>query len=292
VKGLISNIRPLVRYNKEKIMPIYIDRHFIEGATKSAISDAHNKDLLIQDKYGVKFVTYWFDEERCTAFCLVDAPNKEAVVETHKEAHGDVPHEIIEVDPSIVQTFLGRVKDPTPVNNSDEVSFDSAFRAIMFTDLKDSTLMTTMFGDARALHLLHIHNALTRNAIRDFNGTEVKHMGDGFMASFTSVMDQINCAKSIQKSFYEYNQKNKDEPLYVRIGLSAGEPIEEHGDLFGSAVQLAARLCAFAEPCQILAAKIVHDQVKEDSLLSEFIEIKPKGFLEPVHAFTIKWMED
>ena len=95
-------------------MPIFMDRHFIEGASHRAIADAHEKDLIHQGKYGVKFLTYWFDEERSTAFCLVDAPDKESIQTAHNEAHGDIPHEIIEVDPGVVQAFLGRIDDPAP----------------------------------------------------------------------------------------------------------------------------------------------------------------------------------
>ncbi len=68
----------------------------------------------IESKYGVRFITYWFDEARSTAFCLVDAPNKEAIQRAHDEAHGKIPSEIIEVDPAVVEAFLGRVKDPLP----------------------------------------------------------------------------------------------------------------------------------------------------------------------------------
>ena len=88
-------------------MPIYMDRHFVEGATQHAISHAHEKDIGIQGKHGIQFMTYWFDEARCTAFCLVDAPNKTAIQNAHNEAHGMVPHEIIEVDPMIVEGFSG-----------------------------------------------------------------------------------------------------------------------------------------------------------------------------------------
>ena len=73
-------------------MPIYMDRHFIEGATQHAISDAHERDIHMQDKHGVKILTYWFDEERSTAFCLVDSPTKEAIQNVHDDAHGNVPH--------------------------------------------------------------------------------------------------------------------------------------------------------------------------------------------------------
>lgn len=272
-------------------MPIFLDRHFIEGATRHTLALAHEKDLNIQDAYGVKFLTYWFDEERSTAFCLVEAPDKSAIQHAHDEAHGDVPAEILEVDPSVVEAFLGRVRDPEPVSKQ-PATVDSAFRGIMFTDLKDSTLMNTLFGDAKALHLLHVHNVLTRNALRAFEGREVKHTGDGFMAAFNSIDKLVACAISIQQAFGQHNEQNPDEPLYVRIGLSAGEPIEEHGDLFGSAVQLAARLCAHAEPEQILLSEVVFNgcQQQKQRLVSAG-SVAPKGFRDNHQIFQVDWSE-
>lgn len=272
-------------------MPIYMDRHYIEGATKHAIAHAHEKDQQIQDQYGVRFLTYWFDESRCTAFCLVDAPDKEAIQVVHNKAHGEVPHEIIEVDPSVVEAFLGRIKDPVPAGSiSMEESFDSAFRAIMFTDLKDSTLMTTLHGDTKALHMLHICNLITRNALKEFQGNEVKHTGDGIMASFVSVPKSIECARAIQRSLAAHNRKNPVEALYLRIGIGAGEPIEEHGDLFGSAVQQAARICDLSEPGQILVTEEVWDTCNPKSL--PFIDIGKitlKGFKDPIRAYRVEW---
>jgi len=273
-------------------VPIYMDRHYMQGATQRGIADAHEKDLALQDKYDVQFLTYWFDEARSTGFCLVDAPTKDAILQVHGEAHGGIPNEIIQVDPTVVEAFLGRVQDPAPAGTSQEVPIDSAFRAIMFTDLKDSTMMTTMYGDAQALHLLHIHNALTRNALRDYGGDEVKHTGDGIMASFASIPDAVECAIAIQRAFADHNRKDPDEALYLRIGLSAGEPIEEHGDLFGTAVQLAARLCAYAEPDQILVAQVVHDECHGTSMpFLALGEITPKGFAEPIRVYVVEWGE-
>jgi class 3 adenylate cyclase len=270
-------------------MPIYIDRHFVEGATRHTVAHAHEKDLKIQDKYRIQFITYWFDETRSTAFCLIDAPDKDSIQKAHNEAHGLVPHEIIEVDPTIVESFLGRIMDPEPVNATGEVQRDSAFRAIMFTDLLDSTLMTTRDGDSRALHMLHIHNAMTRKALREYQGNEIKHTGDGIMASFVSVPAAVECAVAIQKAFMDHNYASPDETLHLRIGLSAGEPIEEHGDFFGTAVQLAARLCDIAEPGQILAGQIVYDMCKENGLLFDDMGDKSlKGFSSTVRVYKIE----
>jgi class 3 adenylate cyclase len=271
-----------------------MDRHYIEGATRHAVADAHQKDLALQDRYHVKFLTYWFDETRCTAFCLIEAPNRETIERAHNEAHGSVPNEVLEVDPAVVDAFLGRIKDPPPLaqEKSREVPIDSGFRAIMFTDLKDSTRMTTLYGDAKALHMLHVHNALTRNSLNAHRGREIKHTGDGIMASFASVVDAVACAIAIQNAFAAYNQEHRDAPLYLRIGLSAGEPIEDHGDLFGKAVQLAARLCAQAEPGRILIDQVVRDQWSGKPLpLSDLGELSLKGFDFPVRVYQINWSE-
>jgi len=277
-------------------MPLYMDRHYIEGATRRAIADAHDQDMALQDKYQTKFLTYWFDELRSTAFCLVEAPNRETIERVHLEAHGAVPNEVLEVDPNVVEAFLGRIKDPapvvTPATADDAVPIDPGFRVIMFTDLKDSTRMNTLYGDARALHLLHIHNALTRAELQRHRGREVKHTGDGIMASFASAPDAVHCAIAIQKSFAVYNKENSEAPLYLRIGLSAGEPIEEHGDLFGKAVQLAARLCAQAEPGRILVAQSVVDHCQGTGLLfSELRELTPKGFDRAIPVFDLNWTD-
>lgn len=275
-------------------MPMYMDRHYVEGATRHAVADAHQKDLALQDKYNVKFLTYWFDEMRCTAFCLIEAPNRDTIERAHDEAHGLVPNEIIEVDPAVVDAFLGRIKDPpaTSPEKSEGTRVDPGFRAIMFTDLKDSTRMTTLYGDAKALHLLHVHNALTRNSLNAHRGREIKHTGDGIMASFASVPDAVECAIAIQKAFAAYNQEHAEAPLYLRIGMSAGEPIEEHGDLFGKAVQLAARLCAHAEPAQILIDQVVLDQWSGKQLpFADLGEVTPKGFAYAVRVYEVQWLQ-
>lgn len=274
-------------------MPIYMDRHYVEGATRSAVAHAHEKDVELQDEYGVRFITYWFDEARSTAFCLVNARDKESVEKTHAQAHGLIPNEIIEVDPAVVDAFLGRIKDPVPTPGAAgtvEMLREPAFRAIMFTDLKDSTGMTSRLGDAKALHLLHVHNAIMRNALRDHAGREVKHTGDGFMASFAVLSSAVQCAIAIQRAFAAHNGVHPETALHVRIGLSAGEPVEDDNDLFGTTVQIAARVCAHAEPGQILVTQVVHDHDPADKpLFSDRGEITPKGLDRAIRVHEVRW---
>lgn len=273
-------------------MPLYMDRHYVEGATRHAVEHAHLKDLEIQAKYSVKFLTYWFDEARCTAFCLVDSPDRRSIQQAHSEAHGLVPHEIVEVNPSVVEAFLGRLKDPEPPAAHAVPTREPAFRTIMCTDLQESTAMTLRVGDAKAMHLLHIHNAMIRNALREFQGREVRHTGDGIIASFISAEDAVECAAAVQKAFRAHNDRSPEEAMHVRIGLSAGEPVEEDNSLFGSTVILAARICAQAEPDQILAADRVRQEIPDNAQrFSGPTESLLKGFDQPLPLYRIDWAE-
>jgi len=127
---------------------------------------------------------------------------------------------------------------------------------ILFTDLVGSTALTQRLGDAAAQDVLRAHNTIVRERLREHGGTELKSMGDGFMASFPSASRALECAIAIQQAFAAYNDGRKDAIL-VRIGLNAGEPVAEDADLFGTAVQAAARIAARARPGQILVADVV-----------------------------------
>ena len=79
-------------------MPLFLDIHTkVDGLTAQALEELHKKDLELQDKYGVKYLKYWYDINTQKVFCLVEAPNKEAAERVHREAHGNVADEIIEV---------------------------------------------------------------------------------------------------------------------------------------------------------------------------------------------------
>ena len=105
-------------------MPIFLDRHDLSGLTAADIAEAPRKDLEVQDRYGVRFLTYWFDESRGTGFCLIDAPDIQTAMRVHDEAHGDVAKDVIEVDLSAVQAFLGRVSDPEPSGGAGNVAIE------------------------------------------------------------------------------------------------------------------------------------------------------------------------
>ena len=167
----------------------------------------------------------------------------------------------------------------------------SGLVTILFTDIEGSTTLTQRLGDAKAQEVLRTHNAIVREALRAHGGTEVKTMGDGFMACFTSATRALECAIAMQRGFAEHNE-SAEEAIRVRIGLNAGEPIAEDEDLFGTAVILAARIAAKAEGGEILASDVVRQLVAGTGFLfSDRGDVVLRGFEDPVRLYEVRWRE-
>ena len=270
-------------------MPIFMDRHDLRGMTAAEIASAHKLDLATQELYGVKFLTYWFDDQRGTAFCLVDAPDKDVAQRVHHEAHGHVAGEIIEVSLAVVEAFLGRIQDPEPPIGAEAAEMDAGHRTIMFTDIVGSTSMTERLGDRSATELVRAHDSIVHRCLAKSGGREVKHTGDGIMASFASAADAVQCAMAVQREFRAFNSGNP-EPLHVRIGLDSGEPVADGNDLFGSTVQLAARLCSAASGDQILVSENICRECGDASAFLRSRRRRLKGFSQLVSSFECIWV--
>jgi class 3 adenylate cyclase len=268
-------------------MPLYMDCHDMpEGATAEDVAALHVRDLEIQDRYGVRYLTYWFDPDRQANFCLVDAPSKTLAETVHQAAHGSLAGRIIEVDPRQIDAFLGAI----PAARPGEPFVETAFRAILFTDVEGSTALTQRLGDAMAMRLLRRHDDVVRKAVKMFQGREVKHTGDGIMASFGSVFRAVECAIAIQRKLADYNTEHPEDAITIRIGLAAGEPVTESGDLFGEAVQLAARLCARSRPGTILVSTAVYELVLGHHFaFGGRKKVTLRGFNQPIHAYEVGW---
>ena len=262
-----------------------MDRHEFSGLTALDAANMHLKDLQVQDRFGVQLLTYWFDYDRQTAFCLAKADSGDAVQGLHRESHGAIPTQVIEVDQSMVERFMGGIVEHKP----GEPYVETAFRTILFTDMEGSTRLTQRLGDARAMALLRAHDQVIRDSVRHHRGLEVKHTGDGLMAAFLSVVGAIQSAVEIQQRLAERNDA-EGPSVRVRIGLAAGEPVTERDDLFGAAVQLAARLCAKAEPGSILVSSAVRDlALGKGFAFRNRGKVRLRGFDSPMPAFEVAW---
>jgi class 3 adenylate cyclase len=267
-----------------------------DGVTPEDIAKAHAKDIEIQQKYGVEYSKYWLNVIGRKVFCLAHAPNAEAAERVHREAHGMMPEKIIEIHPELAEGFLGGIEtNPEgaavlPGGGGD--ARDPGIRTVVFTDIVNSTILTQSLGDEAAMAILGVHDAIVRDALSALGGREVKHTGDGIMASFVSAAAAVRCGITIQRELAKHVEANPERSLKVRVGAAAGEPVEQNNDLFGSTVQLAARLCAHAQPEQILVSNAIPDLCIGKGLVFEDLgEVVLKGFSYPVRTHVAAWKQ-
>jgi class 3 adenylate cyclase len=227
-----------------------------------------------------------------------------------------------DVDPIITALNAFLEEDPETRRKSHATAtreIPRGLRTVLFTDLVGHTEMMSRLGDERGREVLREHERITREVLKAHAGTEVKTMGDGFMASFGSVTKAVECAVALQRAIDVRNRgvgaqhtgqrddisKKNDvtdfdddphvaraAPLRVRVGLNAGEPIEEDGDLFGATVILASRIAARAEGGEILVADTVRGLCSgKGFLFADRGEFVAKGFEEPVRVYEVRWRE-
>ena len=196
----------------------------------------------------------------------------------------------------------------------------SAVRTIVFTDVEGSTALNERLGDEGARVVLREHERLTREALAGHGGSEVKAMGDGFMAWFPSATRAVECAIALQTAFagrnrgvgaeqlpaFRLNSEHRRavaqplrasdhgqspvEPISVGIGINAGEPIAEGDDLFGASVIAAARIAAVAQGGQILASDVVRQLLAGKGFtFTGQGERALKGFEDPVRLYEVRW---
>jgi class 3 adenylate cyclase len=270
-------------------MPMYIDRHDAPGVSPQALADAHTADVGVEEKHGVKYHTYWFDEDNGAIFCLAEGPSKDAVEAVHRESHGLLASTIIELDPNApLNSFFGSI----PHHPVGTAYSEKAMRAILFTDVCGSVAQTHQLGDDGHMLLLREHNEIVRSELVAHDGREVKHTGDGIMASFTSIVEAVDFAVAVQRRIDGRNE-NAAVPFQLSIGISAGEPVtDDHDDLFGAAVQLAARLCAAAEPGDIAVSVGVRELcVGKTFRFDDRGHLSLKGLPEPTQTYGVCWRE-
>lgn len=222
-------------------MPIYMDLHIVPGVNAKDVADAHSMDVLMEKEHSCKCLTYWIDELRGYVFCLIDAPDKESVVELHARAHGLVPNKIIEVEPSLVHAFLGRITDPDNAVVTEtglKVLDDTSFRIILCIQVEDPILLREKAGHEKASALYREFHAIAGREIDANQGREVMRESHEMIASFLEGEKAMRAAAAIHSAMESH------APLRTRISLHAGEPVAKSDKLFGETVQMLQRMNA------------------------------------------------
>jgi AraC-like DNA-binding protein len=275
---------------KGKLMPIFMDRHDVsEAVTAEMVAQLHQADLKIQHKYDCRGLTYWFDDSRKTAFCLVEAPDKQAIKQMHEHAHGEVPHQIIEVDATIVESFLGRIEDPEKAQNTRlNIINDPAFRTIMVLSIEHHSFRE---GDPFSIisKLKQVYKEIG-GTLKSFEGTIVQQNQDALLISFRTVSRAVLCALNIQETFNTLRKQHQINFTELSIGMHAGVPVTEKKSLFEDTIQLARRMSYISRSGIVASGEV--QQLFESENLGEELNRNHIHVLTPEEeSFMNKFME-
>ena len=267
-------------------MPIYMDRHDLDSVTARDVAEAHREDLKIQDRFKCRGLTYWFDEERGTAFCLIEAPNEDCVKEMHDHAHGLIPHQIIEVDKNVVNAFLGRIEDPKSdellENSNIPIIDEPAFRIIAYIQINDFELFKSCVQSESVSKVVEQISSEIQRQVKIYNGNLVRKTSNSYILSFVSVSDAIQCALDIQESANSVlNEHNTN--YFLKIGLSAGSPVSGDNEIFGKTVNLAKLLSDVANQDQMYISSRLNDLYTDEHV---------NGFKENPSIFSLSPPEE
>jgi len=161
---------------------------------------------------------------------------------------------------------------------------------VMFTDIVGSTAMTHEKGNLAAQEVVRAHNRVVRDALAKTGGHEIKHTGDGIMASFEKITDSLLSTQQMQMMIELHNQQGPEIPLKVKIGINAGRVVVEEKDLYGVTVQMAARIVDKAKADQIFVSDTVYGLSKGGNW--RFVKRGPyylKGIDGPVYLQELVW---
>ena len=178
------------------------------------------------------------------------------------------------------QSFLGEIESGTPPVSA------PALRTILVTDLVDSTGLNVRVGDEHYLALLNEHDGIIRRRLREFDGTEFGHTGDGIAAWFSSTDDAVACALRIRDDLERATIGHPDQPLVARLGITSGEPLAVGRELFGLAVVAACRICDLGAPGQVLVSdEIVQLSTGKGLGFVRLGDFELKGMPQPVTLY-------
>jgi pilus assembly protein CpaF len=133
--------------------------------------------------------------------------------------------------------------------------------AVMFTDVEGSTNLLSTRGFTESHEIMKAYETIVGEKIAEHAGRRIKGLGDGVMVSFGSTRHAVECALDIQKAIGDYSKANPQRKLRIKIGINTGEVVEEAGDIFGAAVNMAARVAGKTKGGQVLVSEVVRQLV-------------------------------
>ena len=246
-----------------------MDRHDVsESVTAENVAQLHKEDLKIQENFKCRGLTYWYDDIKKIAFCLIEAPNKDAIHNMHNCAHGEVPNLILEVEENIVESFLGRIEDPQKTTDSElNIIDDPAQRTILVAHYKTSSLKGVLNSQSESNMQQVIH--VFGNILKQFGGRLIEQNNGYLLVSFKSAHKAVLCALEMEGIFKDKLSALYNSNVQIKIGLATGVPVEADRAFFEDTIKMANRLC-FVDKSNIVMTTEVYNMFITENLDAPF----------------------
>lgn len=264
---------------KHGVMPLYMDIHILDDVfTMEDARKAHLRDVAVQEKYGVISHQYWVNEKAGTAYCLMEGPDKESCIATHREANGFEACQIVEVEGGLYDLFMGgkQLKDHGLVRHEDG-KIDTGYRYILTLDIIAKKTRNTASIDFNHLKLPKRPKNIALQVISEFDGREVRTGGyDSIIAVFKIPENALRCTHKIQNYFLnlrkEKNPENDD--FTFNMGISVGQPLTETEGFFVEAIRMSHRLCLTAGEDEIITSCIFEELCDVNGVIKQRISMR------------------
>lgn len=246
-----------------------MDFHHIENVTVEDVKRAHMADVAIQDKYGVRYLQFWVNQEAGAVFCLIEGPDPETCEKVHQLAHGNIACALTEVETGFYEMMMGAghtVNDYGLVQKKNG-SLDTGYRTI---------LVVSVYGITKATASSDLSMLLTPTWARKIVREQMERSGgrhlawdadDSLIAVFDDATDAVSCALYIKKELERFEPKQPD--IIFKMGLSASQPVTMEGDFFKEAIKLGHCLSLTAPGNQVLTCALVRKICKNEDIFSD-----------------------
>lgn len=258
-------------------MPLYMDIHFVGQVSVEDTRQAHLKDLAVQEKYGVTYHQYWFNEEAGTVYCLMEGPDKESCAATHLEAIGFEACQIIEVEGGMYDLFMGEnQKVDHGLVRREDGKLDTGYRYILSLDIIAKTNSRVSI-DIDQLKLPKNQKNQALQLIAEYKGKEVRTSGfDSIIAVFETPENVLQCAHQIQKVFLQDHGNSDPETVDIifNMGITVGQPLTEKEGFFVEAIRTSRRLCLIAGANEIITSKLFEELCDVNETIKKHISFR------------------
>lgn len=258
-------------------MPLYMDIHFVGEVSVEDTRKAHLADLAVQEKYGVTYHQYWFNEEAGTVYCLMEGPDKESCAATHFEANGFSACQIVEVEGGMYDLFMGENRQlDHGLVRKENGEIDAGNRYILTLDIIAKTQNSGPI-DFKQLKLPKVPKDKALQIIYQNDGKEIKKEGfDSIVAVFETPEKVLKCAHQIQKDFIKNHSDLDSEngAIAFNMGISAGQPVTETEGFFERAIQLSKRLCMIAGNKEITTSRLFEELCVTNDIVWQHVQVR------------------